>query len=110
MKKRIAFLLALSMLLVALIACKSPAADIVTLYEGNGLKIEREGAVTRVHDLTGGAMYTFTAHRQRVVRGAAELVKVAMIAADTPTVKIQTVHGLIIIEAKSSGVTLYVRG
>ena len=55
-------------------------------------------------------MYTFTAHRQRVVRGAAELVKVARIAADTPTVKIQTVHGLIIIEAKSSGVTLYVRG
>ena len=106
--KAAAVLLALVMAVFALIGCTKNEADILTLYDANGLKIERQGAETRIYDLEGEAEYTFTSHR--VKKGAAEPVKEAQTTTDTDTIKIQTVHGLIIVTSKATGTTLYIKG
>lgn len=103
-----AVLLALVMALFALTGCTNDAGKVFTLYDGNGLKIEREGVETRIYDLEGEAEYTFTSHR--VKKSAAEPVKEAQTATDTDTIKIQTVHGLIIVTSKATGTTLYIKG
>lgn len=106
--KAAAVLLALAMALFALTGCTNDAGKVFTLYDGNGLKIEREGVETRIYDLEGEAEYTFTSHR--VKKGAAEPVKEAQTTTDTDTIKIQTVHGLIIVTSKATGTTLYIKG
>ena len=106
--KAAAVLLALVMALFALTGCTNDAGKVFTLYDGNGLKIEREGVETRIYDLEGEAEYTFTSHR--VKKSAAEPVKEAQTTTDTDTIKIQTVHGLIIVTSKATGTTLYIRG
>lgn len=67
--KRTTALILLVGLLFALTACGRTADDKLTLYEGNALKIEREGAITRIYDLEGGGEYTFTTHRTRAKKG-----------------------------------------
>lgn len=67
--KRTTALILLVGLLFALTACGRTADDKLTLYEGNALKIEREGAITRIYDLEGGGEYSFTAHRTRAKKG-----------------------------------------
>lgn len=106
--KAAAVLLALVMALFALTGCTNDAGKVFTLYDGNGLKIEREGVETRIYDLEGEAEYTFTSHR--VKKSAAEPVKEAQTTTDTDTIKIQTVHGLIIVTSKATGTTIYIKG
>ena len=72
--KAAAVLLALVMALFALTGCTNDAGKAFTLYDGNGLKIEREGVETRIYDLEGEAEYTFTSHR--VKKSAADPVDV----------------------------------
>lgn len=105
-RKAAAVLLALVMALFALTGCTNDAGKVFTLYDGNGLKIEREGVETRIYDLEGEAEYTFTSHR--VKKSAAEPVKEAQTTTDTDTIKIQTVHGLIIVTSKATGETIYI--
>lgn len=102
-----AVLLALVMALFALTGCTNDAGKVFTLYDGNGLKIEREGVETRIYDLEGEAEYTFTSHR--VKKSAAEPVKEAQTTTDTDTITIQTVHGLIIVTSKATGETIYIK-
>ena len=106
--KAAAVLLALVLAVFTLTGCTKHEADISTLYSSNALKIERQGAETRIYDLEGDTVYTFTSHR--VKKGAAEPVQAAQTTADTGTVTIQTVHGLIIVTDKATGSTLYVKG
>ena len=109
-RKTTALLLALVMAVFALTGCTKNEADILTLYESNGLKIEREGAQTRIYDLEGGADYTFTSHRVRAAKGTAAQISEAKTTADTDTVTIKTVYGLIIVTEKATGTTLYIKG
>ena len=99
---------ALICLVFALTACGTETGGIETLYEGNALKIEREGAITRIYDLAGGGEYSFTAHRARVKKEATNIVKTANTINTTDTISIKTVHGIIIVTA-ADGETLYVR-
>ena len=107
-RKAAAVLLAPVMAVFALTGCTKTRQGRITLYDGNGLKIEREGVETRIYDLEGEAEYTFTAHRVRT--RTAEPVKEAQTTADTDTITIQTVHGLIIVTSKATGTTLYIKG
>ena len=106
--KKTALIFALVGLLFALTACGSGADDKLTLYEGNAVKIEREGAITRIYDLEGGGEYSFTAHRTRAKKGTAEAVRTANTSTTTDTIKISTVHGLIIVTT-ADGETLYIK-
>ena len=105
--KAAAVLLLLLMAVFALTGCKKTAGDILTLYDSNALKIERQGAETHIYDLEGGAEYTFTAHR--VKRSTVDPVKTAQTTADTATVTIQTVHGLIFVTSKATGETIFIK-
>lgn len=106
--KRTTALILLVGLLFALTACGTGADDKLTLYEGNALKIEREGAITRIYDLEGGGEYTFTTHRTRAKKGTEDIVKTANTTTTTDTIKISTVHGIIIVET-ADGETLYIK-
>ena len=106
--KRTTALILLVGLLFALTACGRTADDKLTLYEGNALKIEREGAITRIYDLEGGGEYTFTTHRTRAKKGTADIVRTANTTTTTDTIKISTVHGIIIVET-ADGETLYIK-
>ena len=106
--KAAALLLALVMAVFALTGCTKTTSEVLTLYDSTGLKIERQGAETRIYDLEGEAEYTFTSHR--VKKSAAEPVKEAQTTTDTDTITIQTVHGLIIVTLKDTGTTLYIKG
>ena len=109
--KAAALLLALVMALFALTGCTDTASEVLTLYDANGFKIERQGAETRIYDLEGGADYTFTSHRVRVDKSnPAAQISEAKTTADTDTITIQTVHGLIIVTSKATGTTLYIKG
>ena len=108
MKRIIALIIALGTLVFALTACGKGAGDIVTLYEGNALKIEREGAITRIYDLEGGGEYSFTTHRTRAKKGTAEAVRTANTSTTTDTINISTVHGIIIVTT-ADGETLYIK-
>lgn len=106
--KAAALILALAALF-SLTGCAKTGGKVVTLYSTEALKIEREGAETRIFDLAGKAEYTFTSRRVKATNGAAANIGVAKTTADTDTVTIQTVHGLIIVTVKSTGKTLYIR-
>lgn len=106
MKRTIALIIALETLLFALTACGKGAEGITTLYEGNAVKIEREEDTTRIYDLVGNTEYTFTTHRARTKK--AESVRTAKTNTITDTIKIMTVHELIIVET-ADGKTLYVK-
>ena len=109
-KRAAALLLALVMALFALTGCTKTAPATITLYDTESLYIERQGAETRVYDRVGGADYTFTSHRVRAAKGTAAQISEAKTTADTDTIKIQTVHGLIIVTVKDTGTTLYIKG
>ena len=82
---------------------------VIILYDTDGLKIEREGAETRIYDLEGDAEYTFTTRRVKRATGAAAYISEGKTATDTDTLTIKTVYGLIIVEIKATGTTLYIR-
>ena len=108
--KAAAVLLVLIVALFALIGCEKDADAILTIHDTKALKIEKQGAETRIYDREGGADYTITSHRQRIRKDdAAAHAQEAQTAADTDTVKIQTVYGVIIVTEKGTGETLYIR-
>ena len=109
-RKAVAVLLALVMAVFALTGCTKTQQGTITIYDGNGLKIEREGVETRIYDLEGEAEYTFTSYRVRATQGTAAQISEAKTTADTDTITIQTVHGLIIVTKKATGTTLYIKG
>ena len=108
--KAAAVLLALAMALFALTGCTNDAGKVFTLYDGNGLKIERQGVETRIYDLEGEAEYTFTSHRVKTDGSPAAQIREASTTADTDTVEIKTVYNLIIVTDKTTGTTLYIQG
>lgn len=108
MKKTTALIIALGMLILTLTACGKGADDITTLYEGNAVKIEREGAITRIYDLEGGGEYSFKTTRTRAKKGTADTVKTASTSTHTETIDIKTVNGLIIVTT-ADGETLYIK-
>ena len=107
--KATALLLALVMAVFALTGCTKDGGEVVTLYDTNALKIEQEGAETRIYDLEGDAEYTFTSRKVRAARGTIAHISEAKTAADTDTVTVQTVYGVIIVTVKETGETLYIR-
>lgn len=113
MKKATAIIV-LAVIVFMLIACapgRDPGAvaGIETIYTSDTVKIEREGNKTRVFDLEGNAQYSFQVKRTRQPKGAAEAVKTATVNVDTSTVKIETVHGLIVVTIKAEGKILYIK-
>lgn len=104
--KAAAVIAALALIALILTGCTAQKGAVI-LYESNTLKIEREAAETRVFDLTDGATYTFTA--RRVKKADVKPVQAATVTADTETINIQTVYGLIIVTEKATGKTLYVK-
>ena len=109
-RKAVAVLLALVMAVFALTGRTKTQQGTITLYDGNGLKIEREGVETRIYDLEGEAEYTFTIHRVKKDTSAAAQISEARTTADTDTITIQTVHNLIIVTSKTTETTLYIKG
>ena len=109
MKKKIAFVAILAILLVAFGACAALPGQVKTLYEGDGLKVEQEGATLRVYDLVGHASYSFTAHRARPNQAGSTVARTAKTAINTPTVKIQAVFDIVIVTMKGGGDPLYFR-
>ena len=108
--KAAAVILALVMAVFALTGCTDRTPATITLYDTESLYIERQGAETRVYDRVGGADYTFTSHRVRAAQGTAAQIREATTTADTDTIEIKTVYGLIIVTEKATGTTLYIQG
>lgn len=120
--KAAALLLAVVMAVLTLTGCTAPQSSaeahqsdettrqgVIILYDTDGLKIEREGAETRIYDLEGDAEYTFTTRRVKRATGAAAYISEGKTATDTETLTIKTVYGLIIVTEKATGKTLYIR-
>ena len=103
-----AFIVSLALAAVFLVGCTNTRQDAVTLYETDTLKIERQGAETRIYDLVGDSEYTFTAYRTRVKKDAAQAVQEDRISTVTDTITISTVHNIIIVTT-ADGKTLYIR-
>ena len=102
-----AVVLALTMAAAVLVGCTNRQQDTVTLYETDALKIERQGAQTRIYDLVDDSAYTFTTHRTRTSKDAAQYVQEAQTTAKTETIEIKTVHGIIIVTTAAG--TIYVK-
>lgn len=108
MKRIIALIIALGMPLFFLTACGNSTGEALTLYEGNAVKIEREGQITRIYDLAGNAEYTLKTHRTKKEKEKADSVKEAQTAASTETINIKTAHGIIIVTT-ADGKTFYIK-
>jgi uncharacterized lipoprotein NlpE involved in copper resistance len=99
-----ALVLVLMMAAAVLVGCTNRQQDTVTIYETDALKIERQGAQTRICDLVGNSTYTFTTHRTRASKDA---VQEAQTTAKTETIEIKTVHGIIIVTTDAG--TIYIK-
>jgi len=108
MRKAIFLLIAVIAAFLALTACETDGGEPVTLYSTNALTIERAGRETYIRDLAGNAEYTFTTHRTRAKKGTADIVRTANTTTTTDTIKLSTVHGIIIVET-ADGETLYIK-
>lgn len=106
MKQRTLFLLALGLLLLVFSACGG-CPETITVYEGNALKVEREGSITRLYDLEGGGSYSFRKERIKARNGAGEPRGMAN-TSYRGNLKIVTVYGLIIVTTKD-GETIYIK-
>lgn len=109
--------LAAAIITVALIAATLTGctkAATVTLYDTDTLRIERQGAETRIYDLAGNEDYTFTKQRVRRVKDSStpatepQPKDTPRLCADTDTIKLETVHSIIIITDKTAGSTYYI--
>lgn len=111
-KRKYSFILAV-MLIAALMTGCSGTPETKTLYQSESVRIERTGSQTVIYDLVGGAEYSFTSHRARVKKEQTteELLQMwtAKTTADTDTIKLQTVQGLIILEDKTAAKTYYIK-
>ncbi len=106
--KRLLLAIALVTALFALTACETDGGEPVTLYSTDALTIERAGRETYIKDLAGNAEYTFTTHRTRTRKTAADIVRTANTTTTTDTIKLSTVHGIIIVDT-ADGETLYIK-
>ena len=100
-----ALFIALIMAIFLLTGCKETAP--ATLYDAGNVYIECAGRKTTVYDRAGNAEYIFTL---RPVRKKAARISGTRTTADTDTIKLQTVYGLIIVTDKSTGKTIYIKG
>lgn len=111
-KRKYSFILAV-MLMAALMTGCSTAPETKTLYQSDTVKVVRTGSQTVIYDLVGGAEYAFTSHRARVKKEQTteELLQMwtAKTTADTDTIRLQTVQGLIILEDKTAAKTYYIK-
>lgn len=108
-KSKCAVILALVMAVFAFTGCAGAQKGAITLYDSETLYIEREGAETRIFDQAGGTAYTITSHLVRVPADPAAQVGEATTRVETDTIRLQTVHGLIIVTDKTTGKTLYIK-
>lgn len=96
-------------------AAESPSTStqvVTTLFDTNTIRIELEGADTRVYDLVGGAEYDFTTTRtirttpltleERQSRALGRTVT------DTETMRIELAGGLIVVHDLTAEITYYV--
>lgn len=102
-----ACIIALGTLILSFTACKKEAG-INTLYEGNAVKIEREGNITRIYDIAGNAKYTFSTRRARVKAAEIQTVEEVKTAAKTETIDIKTISDIIIVTT-ADGKTLFIK-
>lgn len=113
MRKKVSSFILAVVLMAALITGCSSAPETKTLYQSDTVRVERTGSQTVIYDLVGGAEYSFTSHRARVKKEQTteELLQMwtAKTTADTETVKLQTVQGLIILEDKTAAKTYYIK-
>lgn len=107
--KAAAVFLALIMAVFSFTGCAKDASKEIILYNTESLYIERQGAKTSIYDLEGNATYTINRHRAREKKNASAWISKARTIADTDTIHIQTVHGLIIVTSKANGAALYIR-
>lgn len=107
MKRKIVFMLALALLVISFSGCGNGTGTPSILYEGQFLKVEREGKITRIYDLVGGAEYSFKT--SRILKKKGEPVNKARTSTNTDTIEIKTVHGEIIVTTKTDGETLYIK-
>lgn len=96
-------------------AAESPSTStqvVTTLFDTNTIRIELEGADTRVYDLVGGAEYDFTTTRtiRTTPLTLEELQSRALgrTVTDTPTMKIELAGGLIVVHDLTAEITYYV--
>lgn len=108
--------LAAAIITVALIAATLTGCTraTVTLYDTATLRIEKQGAETRIYDLAGNEDYTFTKQRVRRMGDSStpatepQPKDTPKLCADTDTIKLQTVHSIIIVTDKTAGSTYYI--
>ena len=105
--KRVIVLAALVLAIFTATGCANREPAVNTLYDTETLKIERQGAETRVYDCAGNATYTFTTRRVR--KDQADDIAAAKTTTDTDTIRLKTVHGLIIATDKTTDTTVYIR-
>lgn len=88
------------------------AQEVITLFDTPTLKIELEGAETRVFDLVGGKEYSYTTKRKRVSKNPTleqmQARCLASTSANTDTVKIELVGGLIVVNDKTAEQVYYI--
>ncbi len=104
--KPVIVLAALVLALFTVTGCTKIEPAVQTIYSTDTLKIESQGAETRVYDCAGNATYTFTTHRVRKVQGGD--IATVKTTTDTDTIRLQTVRSLIIATDKTADTTVYI--
>ena len=96
-------------------AAESPSTStqvVTTLFDTNTIRIELEGADTRVYDLVGGAEYDFTTTRTiRTTPLTLEEMQsraLGRTVTDTETMKIELAGGLIVVHDLTAEQTYYI--
>lgn len=86
--------------------------EVITLFDTPTLRIELEGAETRVFDLMGGKEYSYTTTRQRVSKTPTleqmQARCLARTSVNTDTVKIELAGGLIVVNDRTAEQVYYI--
>ena len=90
---------------MALFLTGCATGEAITLHDTDSLYIEREGNITRIVDRAGDDTYTLKTVR---THWQPAQISEATTTADTDTLRLQTVGGLIIVTDKTSGKVLYI--
>ena len=108
--RKYSIVIAAVLLMAALMTGCNNTPQTETLYSSDTVRVERTGNKTVVYDLAGAAEYSFTSHRVRTAKNStAAHASTAKTTADTETIKLQTVYGLIILEDKAADQTYYIK-
>lgn len=86
--------------------------EVITLFDTPTLRIELEGAETRVFDLMGGKEYSYTTTRQRVSKTPTleqmQARCLARTSVNTDTVKIELAGRLIVVNDRTAEQVYYI--